>query len=1028
MSEAAATDRGREIWIEKYRPQSLEEVVGHDDITGRLRNYIDKRDLPHLLFAGPAGTGKCLTGETPVLTNRGVERIERVVGDTDGLAESRGDLEIATFDENDGFEFVSPSHLFGKEADDLVRVSTRDGGESTVTPEHRLLTVDRDGLSWTRAEELASGDRVVRPREAPLPESDGSIDWVESLDGERVFVHVTESFAERHDIPATEDYVGKKKAVFAGIRAGETDDEIAKRTDTPKKTVQAYRRQAVNADLDATSTVCSLSHLRSLDVPRDSLREHVSAIQYVAPNNNRSRPIEPPWELTPELAAFVGLALSEARIDSTRVKFYNDDEGLLEQFSGSVRESFGIEPKRGEQKGVGYRAIDNRTVTHFLRQCFAVFDDTDTVGSALVRAPAESRRAFVRAVFDAEGHVQEKGIVELTQKDGDVITLLSYLLAGEGIPTRRKTETKAATNGSGTKREYHVLFLSGADALSQFEERVGFTLPTKAERLSKNAGRAGNPNHDTIPVQSAVDHLCESLYLRKNKLLTDTLNPETPGRRNYLEDVERTLEAATEKIETAQEILETVSRLETDLEHCEALPAKWVGERDRMEPVSVRRDLEDEVGVRPDRLLEYSDGRRTPERQRATTLLNEINVLETEPDVEAVQAELQAAIERLNVPYNHVADGTDLLGTDITNLLENDDHAVSTAPRFRTVAERVREIAAGMLSQDVLEGLRTLDTLARSDLYFDEIESVERLSDSRRVYDLTVPETRNYVAGAVPTVMHNTTSAIAIAKEIYGDDWQENFLELNASDQRGIDVVRDRIKSFARASFGGYDHRIIFLDEADALTSDAQSALRRTMEQFSDNTRFVLSCNYSSQIIDPIQSRCAVFRFSPLGDDAVAEQIRAIADAEGIELTDDAMDALVYAADGDMRKAINGLQAAAVMGGVVDEEAVYTITSTARPEEIREMVTAALDGDFTAARTQLDSLLKDVGIAGGDIVDQMHRSVWEFDLSEREAVRLMERIGEADYRITAGANEQIQLEALLASLAVEPEDAGKRAV
>ena len=274
---------------------------------------------------------------------------------------------------------------------------------------------------------------------------------------------------------------------------------------------------------------------------------------------------------------------------------------------------------------------------------------------------------------------------------------------------------------------------------------------------------------------------------------------------------------------------------------------------------------------------------------------------------------------------------------------------------------------------------------------------------------------------AGPAGTGKTTSSIAIAKEIYGDDWQENFLELNASDQRGIDVVRDRIKSFARASFGGYDHRIIFLDEADALTSDAQSALRRTMEQFSDNTRFILSCNYSSQIIDPIQSRCAVFRFSPLGDEAVAEQIEAIAEAEGIEITDDGMNALVYAADGDMRKAINGLQAAAVMGEIVDEEAVYTITSTARPEDIRKMVIEALDGDFTAARAQLDSLLKDVGIAGGDIIDQMHRSVWEFDLDEREAVQLMERIGEADYRITAGANEQIQLEALLASLALEDE-------
>ncbi len=264
-----------------------------------------------------------------------------------------------------------------------------------------------------------------------------------------------------------------------------------------------------------------------------------------------------------------------------------------------------------------------------------------------------------------------------------------------------------------------------------------------------------------------------------------------------------------------------------------------------------------------------------------------------------------------------------------------------------------------------------------------------------------------------------STAALAVARELYGEDWQEHFLELNASDQRGIDVVRERIKSFARSSFGGAEYRIIFLDEADSLTADAQSALRRTMEQFSNNVRFILSCNYSSQIIDPIQSRCAVFRFAPLSDEAVKEQVRIIAEEEDIEVTDDGIDALVYAADGDMRKAINGLQAASVTGDTVDAEAVYAITSTARPEEIEEMVTEALDGDFVAARSTLDSLLTEEGIAGGDVIDQLHRSVWEFDLDDEAAVVLLDRIGEADYRITEGANERIQLEALLASLALD---------
>ena len=300
---------------------------------------------------------------------------------------------------------------------------------------------------------------------------------------------------------------------------------------------------------------------------------------------------------------------------------------------------------------------------------------------------------------------------------------------------------------------------------------------------------------------------------------------------------------------------------------------------------------------------------------------------------------------------------------------------------------------------------------------FDDIVGQDTIVERLRSYVERDDLPNQLYAG--PAGVGKTTAAVSVARELYGEDWEEHFLELNASDERGIDVIRDRVKSFARTSFGGANYRIIFLDEADALTSDAQAALRRTMEQFSNNVRFILSCNYSSQIIDPIQSRCAVFRFSPLPDEAIASQVRKIAAEEGIEMTDDGVDALVYVAGGDMRAAINGLQAAAVTGDTVDEEAVFEITSTARPEDIEEMVRRALDGDFTAARSQLDRLLTEEGIAGGDVIDQLHRSVWEFELEDEAAVRLLDRIGEADYRITEGANERIQLEALLASLALD---------
>jgi DNA polymerase III delta prime subunit len=1025
MSEAEAadaeTERGREVWIEKYRPQRLDDIKGHENITPRLKSYVERNDLPHLLFAGPAGIGKCTTGETPVLTERGIQRIEDIVGDVDGFADPDAGIEVLTFDGANGFEFVEPSHVFGKGSDDLVRVRTRDGNELTVTPEHKLLVAGHDGLEWTRAKDLEPGERVGRPFQAPLPDGDGSLDWIDEMDGDRTFVHVTESFAEKHDIPAEERFVGETKAVVAGLRRGEAEADIAATADLRKKTVQSYRRDFSDEELSEPSTVCSLAYLRTLDVSRSELRINVTAIQYVAENNRRSERITPPWELTPDLAAFVGLAVSEARLDGGRIKFYNTDDRLLDRFESVAEELFDVSPRHGEQQGVPYRALCNRTLTRCLESCFDVFDGAtvgDGIGSTLVRADAESRRAFLGAVFDAEAHVTKQGIVELTQKNERLVTLISYLLAGEGIPARRTTEQKAATNGMGTEREYHSLYVSGAANLSRFEERIGFTLDAKAERLAANAVRTSNPNNDTIPVQNAVDMLCERLYLTKTEHVPDTLNSDSPGRANYLDCLDSLLDAATAKLEAAQETLETLERLDAAIDAAAAVPATWIGERAALESVEARREVGDTTGVRMDRSLEYADGRRTPGADRAAGILRDLGELDDEPALEQVRMALREAIETLDVPYNHVAEGTGMRGTEVINLLDGGND-LRSLPRFRTVAERVRSVADRMLSTDVLAALRTLDVLVTSDLYFDEVQAVENVDGSRRVYDLTVPGTRNYVAGGMPTVMHNTTAASAIARELYGDDWEENFLELNASDERGIDVVRDRIKSFARSSFGGHNYRVIFLDEADALTSEAQSALRRTMEQFSNNTRFILSCNYSSQIIDPIQSRCAVFRFSPLADEAVEAQIREIAEAEAIDLTDDGVDAIVYAADGDMRKAINGLQAAAVMGETVDEDGVYAITSTARPEEIREMVELALEGDFSQARSRLDELLTDVGIAGGDVVDQLHRSVWEFDLSERETVRLMDRIGEADYRITTGANEQIQLEALLASLALE---------
>nr|WP_281034036.1 replication factor C small subunit [Methanotorris formicicus] len=240
---------------------------------------------------------------------------------------------------------------------------------------------------------------------------------------------------------------------------------------------------------------------------------------------------------------------------------------------------------------------------------------------------------------------------------------------------------------------------------------------------------------------------------------------------------------------------------------------------------------------------------------------------------------------------------------------------------------------------------------------------------------------------------------------------------LHNSDERGIDVIRTKVKDFARTKpIGDVPFKIIFLDESDALTSDAQNALRRTMEKYSDICRFILSCNYPSKIIPPIQSRCAIFRFSPLKKEDVVKKLKEIAEKEGLTLTPEGLEAIIYVSEGDMRKAINVLQTAASVSKEIDEEVVYKVSSRARPEEIKKMIELALEGKFIEARELLYKLMVDWGMSGEDVILQIFREIPSLNIDERKKVELVEALGECDYRIVEGANERIQLSALLAKM------------
>ncbi|MFH1682822.1 MAG: replication factor C small subunit [Candidatus Woesearchaeota archaeon] len=266
-----------------------------------------------------------------------------------------------------------------------------------------------------------------------------------------------------------------------------------------------------------------------------------------------------------------------------------------------------------------------------------------------------------------------------------------------------------------------------------------------------------------------------------------------------------------------------------------------------------------------------------------------------------------------------------------------------------------------------------------------------------------------------PAGVGKTTLALVIAKELFGESWRQNVLELNASDERGIDVVRVKVKDFARTkAIGDVPFKIIYLDESDALTKEAQQALRRTMENYTKTCRFVLSCNYSSKIIDPIQSRCAVFRFKPLSKENVFTVIDKVAAEEGLEILPEAKEVLYEVCEGDCRKLENVLQCCAVINKKIDKDLVYSMASVAKPKEIKEVLEFALQNKFVDSRNKLLSLMLEYGLSGLDVVKQIQKEIWNLTTDDRKKVELVEKCGELEFRLSEGSDEFIQLESFLA--------------
>ena len=270
-----------------------------------------------------------------------------------------------------------------------------------------------------------------------------------------------------------------------------------------------------------------------------------------------------------------------------------------------------------------------------------------------------------------------------------------------------------------------------------------------------------------------------------------------------------------------------------------------------------------------------------------------------------------------------------------------------------------------------------------------------------------------------PAGVGKTTLALVVARQLFGDSWHENLMELNASDERGIDVIRVKVKEFARTrAIGDVPFKIIYLDECDALTKEAQQALRRTMENHTTTCRFILSCNYSSKIIDPIQSRCTLFRFKPLEKKEIFHIIDHIAKEENLKINDKTKEALYEISEGDCRRVENIMQSSASLGSHITEELIYSVASMARPKEINEVLEFTTKGEFVKAKDLLLKTMLEHGLSGIDVIKQIQREIWNISTHDKIKLDMVKACGETEFRMVEGSDEFIQLEALLANFCV----------
>jgi len=951
-------------WLEKYRPKKLSDVIGHKDAIERLQAYVKNRNLPHLLLAGPAGIGKCVSADT-------------LVAMADGCLERVKDVVDREFESRPSFKYLDGEAVIGKPrpacsldkasirmsqseifaycrfpAKEIVEITLESGKKVRVTPEHPFFTPKDNSISEIRASDLKQGDFVACPRRINVQ---GVSVLKLPVDWEKLYSH--------------KEYEAKESEGFIVL------EPISKRS----------------------------KHLR---LPTSSSKELLELLGFLTGDGHVPK-------------------------NASGISFFTEKPELVDRFSQIVSILFGLKTsvkKDPRRQRLLVLHVGSKVLAKFIIAlgipCGNKARIVDVPNLVSMHADAELA-VYLRALFDCDGSISGKNL-EYCTASPVLAEKMGLLLLRYGVKARLSTKVVSG-------RPYYRLSITGLPNLDAYRNSINFLALGKKARLEAAKGET-NTNVDLLPpvFHHEIMRLADELHLYGRDFGGNDLAGYASGKCMGMETAQKAVAKLRSEMENRAGVL---SKLLFVLNKRNESRESVVGKIKAVMGAVNKSELSRRSGVSQETLRRLRLGTHETFKSNVSRLadsLAEMGYSDFEQakgdfdESESIRALVLDCARTLRTSMNELSSTAGISGTSYAFKYSRD---FSIAEHTYEIEELAAE-AFAQVSPHNIASLERLEAIVSSDIFWDRVRSASVQETDEMVYDLTMSRNSNFVVSP-GIIVHNTSCILAMAHELYGDNVRECFAELNASDERGIDVVRGHIKDFARTlPMSDVQFKIILLDEADNLTDDAQQALRRTMEKYSSNTRFCLSCNYSSKIIEPIQSRCAVFRFKPLGDDDVGRIVDNIAHHEGLKLDEKARAAVVYVAAGDARKAVNVLQGASAMGKHLKEDDILAVSSRARPSEVAEMVKLALSGRFTDARKQLDELMVRYGMSGEDVISQVHREVNNLDVDDRKKVELIDRIGEYDFRMSQGADPRIQLEALLAHmvLAGKPTDpAGRQA-